>query len=376
MEKDMKYYVGVSHEVMLANLNRARELVGPLFRRYRNCLNSDLCIIASGSSLNGALAAQPFMEKVSGKKVRAVSPTEYMDYQKEKCKSDFLIVISQSGCSTNIIEVAKDLNKDQREFAVLTGNLDADLKDYAETMIEYGVGNETVDYVTLGINTLMEYLMLFALFVGRDNGTITEKEYTTYEDQIKTACRKNRQMLEQSKRLCGQYYFDLMAMEKAVIVADGAGMGVAREAALKFQETLKIPTVYYESEEYIHGPNMQLTPAYAVFFIDTNPKHDRMYEVFKATRLVTKQAYYITDKCIGGDGQFLSVSEGGHVIHEISPLYTIVPFQWIAAAVTEEKNHFKCHPLFDKFDKALSCKTADYSEIMKEKLRKSKEEVQ
>ena len=88
----------------------------------------------------------------------------------------------------------------------------------------------------------------------------------------------------------------LFSLEKVIIVSDGANMGIAREAALKFQETLKSLSVYYEREEYIHGPNMQLTPAYSVFFIDTNPYHNRMYEVYEATRMVTKNAYYISNK--------------------------------------------------------------------------------
>lgn len=50
-------------------------------------------------------------------------------------------------------------------------------------------------------------------------------------------------------------------------MADGTNMGIAREASLKFGETLKIPVLYCESEEYVHGPNMQLTPEYSVFLL-------------------------------------------------------------------------------------------------------------
>lgn len=65
---------------------------------------------------------------------------------------------------------------------------------------------------------------------------------------------------------------------------------------MKFQETLKVPTVYYESEEFIHGPDMQLTPDYSVFFIDCGKTSDRLYDIYKATLLITEHCYMITDQ--------------------------------------------------------------------------------
>lgn len=56
-------------------------------------------------------------------------------------------------------------------------------------------------------------------------------------------------------------------MDRAFIVTDGPNMATAREGSLKFGETLKIPTLYYENEEYVHGPNMQLDPEYTVFLL-------------------------------------------------------------------------------------------------------------
>ena len=48
----------------------------------------------------------------------------------------------------------------------------------------------------------------------------------------------------------------------------GANYGTALESALKMGETIHIPSCCYEIEEYIHGPNLQLTPQYNVIFFD------------------------------------------------------------------------------------------------------------
>lgn len=372
MEKDMEYYIRISGEAMEKNLKRRKELTQELIDNFLESGKNNICIIASGSSLNAALTAEWFMNKYLGNTVAVMSPTEYLDYRKEMVQDRFLIVISQSGCSTNIIEAVEDMKKDGIQPAVLTGNLEGDLKNYCDTMIEYGVGNETVDYVTLGMVTLMEFLILFSMEVGKSKGVLSGNEYDDLVDGIRTCCSANREMYEQSAAYTERFYDHLLHMDSSMIVADGANMGVIREAALKFGETLKIPALYYESEEYIHGPNMQLTPESTVFFIDTNERHNRIYDVFRATELVTEHVCLVTNKDVPEDDKIIKVS--ANVMNELTPLFTVVPFQYISAHVTKEKNNFECHPLFDEFEKKIKCKTDDYDQIMEKKIQQAKEE--
>ena len=371
MEKDMLYYVQICGSVMQANLKRRKDLTAELRRRYKQSGRKKLCIIASGSSLNAALAAENFMNCYTENRVKILSPSDYMDYHREAAADSFVVVISQSGSSTNIIEAVKVLEADKIPSVALTGNQEGNLKDYAVPLIEYGVGNETIDYVTLGYVTLIEYLLLFVMESGLESGYISDEEYMDLVKEMEVCCHSNMKMYREAEIFTKQYYRELMQMEKTIIVSDGANMGTAREAALKFQETLKIPTVYYESEEYIHGPNMQLTPDYAVFFIDTNPRHNRMGEVFEATAIVTEHAYMITNKKAEKKSNILCVENT--VRNELTPLFTVVLFQYIAAVITKEKNNFKCHPLFGEFEKKIHCKTSDYDAVMNEKIRKSKE---
>lgn len=372
MKKDMKYYVEISGGRMAENLKRKEELLEKLTELYRQSKKKDICIIASGSSLNAAMAAENFMRKYCGSRVLVLSPTEYMDYQRKRVEGYFCIVISQSGCSTNTIEAVKCMQEDQIPSIVLTGNVDADLKEYADYLIEYGVGNETIDYVTLGFSTLMEYLMLFAMEAGKQNGRLEDGTYQDLLAEIQVSCQANSKMYQKAEEFTREHFQDFLEMNQVIIVSDGAGMGIAREAALKFGETLKIPALYYESEEYIHGPNMQLTPEYAVFFVDTNKKHNRMQEIFGATGLVTQKSYMVTNKRVENKERVCSVEN--QVRNEITPLFTGVLFQYIAAVVTEEKNQFQCHPLFEKFEERIHCKTNDYKRIMKEKEEKGRSE--
>ena len=371
MEKDMEYYIKISNEVMLKNLNSREALPKKLVDQYLDSGKDHICIIASGSSLNAAMAAELFMNQCMGNNVVVMSPTEYIDYRKENVKDYFKIVISQSGCSTNIIEAVKDMAADENKPAVLTGNLEGDIKKYSDNLIEYGVGNESIDYVTLGMTVLIQTLILFVLETGKRKGFLSE-EYNSLAEELETCCIANREMYYKAIHFTETFYKDLLKMDRVIIVADGANMGIAREAALKFGETLKIPALYYESEEYIHGPNMQLTPEYAVFFIDTNRKHNRMFDIFEATGYITEHTYFVTDKEMPESERIIKVT--GNVRSELTPLYTAVPFQYISAHVTKEKNNFECHPLFGRFEEKIHCKTDDYDEIMENKKLKAEEE--
>lgn len=369
MEKDMEYYIQVSGRIMKDNLDKRKSLTQKICDWYLDQDKEDICLIASGSSLNAAYAARPFLLKYSKFDISVLSTVEYLDVYREREKNRFTILISQSGCSTNIIEIMKELDKEHQPFVLLTGNENGSASRYTDRLVEYGVGNETIDYVTLGYSTLIEFLMLMILEIGFQKKEISDQEYETAVSQIRKACEMQELCLIQAKELVQKRYQDLLCMEKAILVGDGANLATVREGALKFQETLKVPTVYYESEEFIHGPDMQLTPDYSVFFIDCGKTSDRLYDIYKATSLITERCYMITDQVHDKrDGQ---IRIPCRLPVEITPLYTAALFQYIAAHVTKEKNNFTCHPLFSRMEQAVSPKTEDYDRIMKEKLERS-----
>ena len=86
-------------------------------------------------------------------------------------------MVSQSGCSTNSIEALKKL-KELGHLAIgLTGNINSDFKDWSDLLIDYSVGKETVGYVTKGVATLAQFLMLFALEAALAKQKISIEDY-------------------------------------------------------------------------------------------------------------------------------------------------------------------------------------------------------
>jgi len=95
-------------------------------------------------------------------------------------------------------------------------------------------------------------------------------------------------------------------MEKCVIVGKQAGAQVARETALKLQETILIPVSSYEFEEFLHGPSMALDAGMGGIYLMppvTDPDYIRMAELVRFHRDICPMVYTI------GGGEDLAANE-------------------------------------------------------------------
>ena len=129
---------------------------------------------------------------------------------------------------------------------------------------------------------------------------------------------------------------------------------MAREAALKLMETLQIPACAYELEEFIHGPELHLTPNHTLFFLASDP-HDRARgaQLSRAASLVTEKTFFFTD-----DGGDLPVPSSPDAL--LTPLLFLPFFQLTAYRLTEDLHRWHKHPLVADFESAVSGKSANY----------------
>ena len=60
--------------------------------------------------------------------------------------------------------------------AALTANWAAPISEHAVCVFDYGVGVESVDFVTMGVHVLVCYLMLFGIEAGERMGALDAAE--------------------------------------------------------------------------------------------------------------------------------------------------------------------------------------------------------
>lgn len=352
MEKmTMQDYVKEAPAVCKKNIHEYQTLTKSLIEQVKERKMKTIWLVASGSSYNSCHCARAMMRKCLDSEIKIITPFTFTYYENDVKEDDLVLVITQSGLSTNAIEAVKKL-KEMNHYAIaLTGNPNSDIKDYADLVIDYGVGEELVGYVTKGVTSLCLFLMLFAIELsGKDE----------YINELEKAICMNEEMITKALTFIQDNYKSLSSMRHAYFCGAGSHYGTALEGALKVGETIHIPSCCYEIEEYIHGPNLQLTPEYNVFIFDGNDcASDRVAQVYLASREVSDRVYMLSNNDVfKDDAHVISLSKT--VMSECAPLAYLPFVQLLSYVISSDLNSAKQHPLLKKFKVIASAKTENF----------------
>lgn len=333
------------------NIKSYKELVSPLLQECEEKNIRTIWLIASGSSYNACYCARMFLCKLLSCEIKIVTPFTFVNYENNIVEDDLVLVITQSGLSTNAIEAIKKIKEMNVRAICLSGNTNSDIKDYADIVIDYGVKEELVGYVTKGVTTLTLFLMLFAI-------AYTKKE--EYLKDIEKAISLNEEMIDKSLQFVQKHYKSFSSMNHIYFCGAGAHYGTALEGTLKAGETIHIPSCCYEVEEYIHGPNLQLTPDYTVVLFDGNDiASERVKQVYLATREASDKTYLLSNHPdVKDDENVISLSDS--VCCECSPLAYLPFVQILSHCISNDLQSSKQHPLLKKFKKIASAKTDSF----------------
>lgn len=361
----MLTYVENTPEQLAYNIAHSKELTKTLVDLYVGKGYKNIWIIACGSSNNGCQCAKPFMMKYLGVDVKIVPPNSFIYLENQMCETDLAFVVSQSGCSTNSIEALDKLKSMGHTAVGLTGCVESDFKDHADVVIDWGVGVETVGYVTKGVTTLAQFLMLFTLESALLKEKISQETYDALIAEMNETPERHKTIQKETWDFYNTNEKILTSMDVVYTCGFMQGYGIATEGALKIGETVKVPSFPYEAEEYIHGPNLQLSPNYTVFCIDDLAEGSaRMAQIYAATRSVTDEAFFISNNPIVDDAHAIRLPFD---IKEplLMPLYVLPVFQILAYQITTVLDSWENHPMFRKeFKKLANTKTENILKMM------------
>lgn len=357
----MQDYVKYAPRQLQKNIQANPVLTEKLDSMYQESNAQYVTFVASGSSYNSAKMVVPIAQKLLNKPVFLQTPEAVLENGIFDQNDNFVIVISQSGSSTNIIQCLKYLQEQKIREVSLTGNVESPMAEYSTEIIDYQTGNEYVDFVTVGVTTLVLFLELFAI---NSSGLSFQKKQELIQ-RIGESINSQDEVLRQVDQFIDINRYALSQDLPTFFVGNGVNNGIAKEAALKFQETLKRPAMYYELEEFLHGPDMQLNPNYTVFLLDDFNHLGRFDEVYRTLKIITKNVFLITDNHeYQTDSSVIVVPK---INQELScPFLFLPPIQLIASVMTDELNRWGNHRYFDDFDKKVSIKSADYQEELKQ----------
>jgi len=358
LDVTMRDYVLETPKTVLENVKNSKQLTKPLVDLYTKKNYRKIIIVASGSSCNATTMAKGLMMHYLDVEVKIVTPFTFTNYEFNVKEDDFVICVSQSGCSTNTIDALRKCKEMNIPTIGLTGNPNSDFKTEADVVIDYGVGEELVGYVTKGVVTLTLFFMLFALEVALVTNKASEEDVNNRKSEIIKAMDAHKEMVDAFDKFYLEHKKVLTSMSNLYAISCGANYGTIMEAALKIGETVHVPAVQYEVDEYIHGPNYQLTPNYTVILVDGGDEAGkRCVQAYHATRTITDKCFIITNN--------ESITENviripSAVSEMLSPLYNVVFFQLLSYHVSDELKSLRRHPLFTSFETKISAKSESY----------------
>ena len=172
----------------------------------------------------------------------------FVYFENQITEDDFVFVVSQSGHSTNCIQALQKLKSLHREAVLITGQKNDDLKSYADIVVDYHMGIETVGYVTKGIVMLIEYLILFALVSGLKKHCIHQEVYDEIIKELLEVPERNQIIQEETKQFYQKHLYEMTSLNPTFFIGFIQSYGIALEGALKMAETTKHPCMAYEAE--------------------------------------------------------------------------------------------------------------------------------
>jgi glutamine---fructose-6-phosphate transaminase (isomerizing) len=225
---------------------QARELAQPLAALVARLTRRRPRVVvtcARGSSAHAATFAKHLIERDLGIPVAAAAPNVASVYHRRLALKDQLfLAISQSGSSDDLIAMASAARDADAVTAAIVNDPSSPLAQACEFVLPMGAGPElSVAATKTFIASLAASLRLVARWSA--------------DDRMAKAGERLPERLAQAGQLdWGEALGPLAAATALVAIGRGPTLAIAREAALKLQETCTVHAEAFSSAEFRHGP--------------------------------------------------------------------------------------------------------------------------
>lgn len=348
---EMLEYIYEQPELFARSLQDRAAVTAPFVELFETVKPDRLYLVASGTSRNAAAAAAPFMQQILGIEVTAQVPSRLFSVFGSR---PMFVYVSQGGNSTNTLAAMERFAK--YPSIAMTGD-PGRICDVCSRYLKIPCGPETAGPKTKGYTITVLTLYLMALEAAHSCGWHAEEPYEKYVEVLQQAGRNLQDTVDAAaewQRCNDEAHRQLQVV---YLVGKGQAMEIAREGALKMQETLLIPTAAFEFEEFLHGPTSSLNKQVAGFYL-LPPVHDPDYARMQG--LV--QYHRACGAWVCTVGPKTTEWQTDCVVHTTGYWYTqpfeaIVPMQIVSALVPKELGIGDDNmQAFRKLDKLLGIK--------------------
>jgi len=202
-------------------------------------------IAARGTSGHAGLYGKYLIEIKTGIPVSIAAPSVFTLYNKSLCMKNSLVIgISQSGCAADVIEVIKSANSQGAVTLGITNDQSSPLAAEAKYHLFCAAGPEKSVAATKTFTSQLYLLAQLAAYRASDQKFLDELK------NVPVLVEKTLENAQKIKEIVNRYRF----MNECFVLARGINYPIARESALKIQETSYVRARAYAISEFHHGP--------------------------------------------------------------------------------------------------------------------------
>ena len=215
--------------------------------------------VARGSSDHAATYLSYAIQSVLRIPTASIGPSIHSVYGKGlRMEGLAALAISQSGGSEDISALCRSLGTNGGHVVALTNTPNSPLASVSHQVFDIAAGPENAVAATKSFfNSIVAGLWLIA-------------DWARDQDLAQALLRLPDCMNEDSDaESLAEVQETLSTAQQTMIIARGAGLGLAQEFALKLLETCAINAASYSGAEVLHGPSAILRDGYPVIALST-----------------------------------------------------------------------------------------------------------
>jgi len=323
---------------------------------------ADWLVFATGSSINAALSAKYFIERLIDVRIDIREPFHFSNYESFSPYTDLVVGISQSGQSTSTIGALERTRQETKLTTIaLTSDVNAEISAAADVTIDIGCGKERVGFVTKGFLATVFTLMLAGLRIAAVNGKITPEKEQEVLRQFEQAIDAIPLTIVKTEQFFDRHKNDFVHAPRFTAVGYGPVFGTIKEIETKFCETVRMPTQGIELEAFMHGPYLEVNPEHRIFFLEIGGKVQERLELLRDYESKYTNYTYTLSLHRASDEHTIGLEL--ELAEEMAPFIMIIPFQILAHHIATAKGIELRNRIYTDFGVAMKSKTkpGDYA---------------
>jgi glucosamine--fructose-6-phosphate aminotransferase (isomerizing) len=322
---------------VLSSLIQRRELFNDIAAELRSRKIQYVFLTARGTSDNAGLYAKYLLGSFNQLPVALATPSLFTMYRSPpRLEGALVIGISQSGTSTDIVEVVRQGNEQGNTTLAITNDASSPLAEAAEFIIDIQAG---VEKAVAATKTYTAQLLAIAMLSAALKGDQERFESLARIPEIVS------QLLELDTRIeaLAEGY---RSIDRCIVLGRGYNYCTAYEWALKLEEMTYIVAEPYSSADFQHGPIAIIEHGFPVFAVlPEGVVFEEMYLLASSLRN-ERDAELIV---ISNRKKALEIADSpiplpSPIPEWMSPIPCIIPAQLFVYHLTRAKGYDTEHP--------------------------------